>query len=192
MPMDDDCDHDRALTRAASGDDGAFATVVERLHWPLRLWLAARCPPEIDPDEIAHLAFVHAHAILDEYQPGSSPRAWLWTIARNQLRAQVTSLRRRQANQAHYLPEAVRAAQEKAVEDAPRADENEVAALRACVARLPARTQELLTAHYSDDLPLQALAERWARTVGAVKKQLCLVRKALRQCINERLAASHV
>lgn len=190
--MTDDATCDQALIAAQGGDSEAFGAVVAALHWPLRLWLAARCPPEIDPDEVAHLALVQAFAIRAEYHPGSSPRAWLWTIARNQLRAQVSTLRRRQANQAHYLPEALRAALERTVDDAPQSDEAEVAALRACVAQLPARTQDMLKAYYSDDESLPALAERWARTVGAVKKQLCLVRKALRHCIRERLVASHV
>lgn len=188
MALPDDVQLDSCLSKAAHGDAEAFGQVVEQLHWPLRLWLAARCPPEIDPDEIAHLAFVHAHGLVQDYQPGTSPRAWLWTIARNQMRAQITALRRRQAQTEQYLPEALRQALERSERDTADHDDRTVEALRACLTQLPSRYREMVDAHYRDDASLTALAERWQRTTGAVKKQLCLIRKSLRQCIEQRLA----
>lgn len=179
---------DRCLTQAMSGDDAAFGDVVAALHWPLRLWLAARCPPELDPDEVAQLAFVKAHAIIREYQPGTNPRAWIWTIARNQLRAQITDLRRKQVQTEQYLPEAVRQAIARGQDDQPQQDDGELAALQRCLDRLPVRTREVLNAFYRDDQPIEAIASVWQRSAGAVKKQLCLVRKGLRQCIEQRLA----
>lgn len=46
---------DRQLCATAGGDLSTFDDVVRTLHWPLRLWLAARCPLEIDPHENAHV-----------------------------------------------------------------------------------------------------------------------------------------
>jgi RNA polymerase sigma-70 factor (ECF subfamily) len=187
--MDDDL-LDRLITAAASGDQAAFDQVVTGLGWRLRLWLAARCPPEIDPDEVAHLTLVHAYRIAGTYAPGTQARAWIWAIARNQLRAQITALRRTQAHQAQYLPEAVRAALARQTADHPEADDAEVAALRRCLEQLPATTRSLLDGFYGDDQPLAALAAQVQRSTGAVKKQLCLVRQALRTCIERRLATA--
>lgn len=179
----DDC-----LVRARRGDAEAYGRVVEALHWPMRLWLAARCPPEIDPDEVAHLAFVHGFTIIDGYQPGSSPRAWLWTVARHQLLAQITALRRRQDQQRRYVPEAVRQALERMADDPVDADERAIEALRACLSEMPIAARAVLDGHYRDGLALAELAARLGRSAGGVKKQICLLRQALRACVERRTA----
>ena len=85
MNPKDQAQLDAAIARTRSGDADAFDAVVRACSWPLRCWLAGRCPPEIDPDEVAHLAFVAAYRCLAEYRSETNFRSWLWTIAKHQL-----------------------------------------------------------------------------------------------------------
>jgi RNA polymerase sigma-70 factor (ECF subfamily) len=42
---------------------------------------------------------------------------------------------------------------------------------------------------YDDQLPLEDMAARTGRSVGAIKKQLWLLRQKLQQCMEDKLAA---
>ncbi len=184
--MDDDA-LDRCLCLTQQGDRTAFDAVVEALHRRLRLWLAARCEPALDSDEIAHLAFVQAFRHVASYQPGTNARAWLWAIARNQmLAARTTVLRRR--HREHELPAALVFELARDVDDDEAADETELAALRRCVASLDGSQRTLLSGFYRDGHDCPGLADLVGSTAGAVRKRLCLLRRALRVCVEKRLA----
>lgn len=184
--MDDNA-LDRCLCLTQQGDRAAFDAVVEALHRRLRLWLAARCEPAVDPDEIAHLAFVQAYRHVASYRPGSSVRAWLWAIARNQLLAARTTLLRRRHRE-HELPAALAFELARDADDDAAADEMELAALRGCMERLEDGQRTLLAGFYRDGHDCPGLAAFVGSTAGAVRKRLCLLRRALRGCVEKRLA----
>jgi len=62
------------------------------------------------------------------------------------------------------------------------------AALRECMERLPARTREVLTLRYEQDLSGEGIATRLGSTVDAVHQTLSRARTALGDCIRQRLA----
>ena len=170
-----------ALTRTQQGDHDAFAEIVEALQWPLRCWLAVRCTPEVDPDEIAHVAFVEAFRCRDRYAPGTSVRAWIWGIARNKLLAELALARRRNACQlsAEVLLTQVDADTPPAVGDEAR----EVLVLRRCLTRLTSSARDILSRHYDHGQPLAEIATVLGRTVAAIKKALFVSRRRLQQCV---------
>lgn len=62
-------------------------------------------------------------------------------------------------------------------------------ALDACVEQLPPRQQELIRRFYGSNEQAGAIAASWDRSVHAVYKALKVVRKALEECVERRLAA---
>lgn len=64
-----------------------------------------------------------------------------------------------------------------------------LAALRACVERLPARSRQLVQLGYDDELGRAAIARELGMKADGVKTALRRVRDALRQCIERRLGS---
>jgi RNA polymerase sigma-70 factor (ECF subfamily) len=65
-------------------------------------------------------------------------------------------------------------------------------ALRECMDRLPARTKEILTLRYDQDLSGDSIAVRLGSTVDAVHQVLSRTRNSLADCIRRRLALHSV
>jgi len=61
-------------------------------------------------------------------------------------------------------------------------------ALRECMERLPARTREVLTLRYEQDLSGEGIATRLGSSVESVHQTLSRARTALGDCIRQRLA----
>jgi RNA polymerase sigma-70 factor (ECF subfamily) len=64
-----------------------------------------------------------------------------------------------------------------------------LAALRACLERLPARSRRLVQLGYDDGLGRDAIARELGLTADGVKTALRRVREVLRQCIERRLGS---
>jgi RNA polymerase sigma-70 factor (ECF subfamily) len=185
----DDALVEAAIRRVRTGDVEAFATIVSRFERPLRAWLATHAPPGVDVDEIAQTSFVAAYARLKEYAPGSNFAAWLFTIARYQLKTQTTQLRRIADYRSRYAPELLARELER------RSDREEIADarlgfLRECLESVDERRRRFLTWRYDESIPLSEMAERSGRSVTAVKKQLWLLRRQLQECVEAKFAAA--
>lgn len=90
----DDSGLGNAIRRVRKGNTAAFDIVDRRFERPLRAWLAVLAPPGIDVDEVAQLSLVAAFTRLSDYELGTDFAAWLFTIARFQLKTDVSRLRR--------------------------------------------------------------------------------------------------
>ncbi len=188
--MPDEASED-AIRRVLAGEVEAFSLLVDRHEWPLRAWLAGRCPPEIDETELAHRAFVRAFEVLATYRQGESFRAWLIGIARHLLLAECKKLRNRAEGDRRYGEMLLCGAQERLVEDEePDAERGslELEALTSCLDQLPDHLRELIDARYVREEPVKDLAERLGRSEGAIKKHLFVIRRQLHDCIGRRLA----
>jgi RNA polymerase sigma-70 factor, ECF subfamily len=180
------------LLRTKAGDLDAFGRIVCRYERLLRGWLAVRCPPGADADDLAQTTFLEAFRRLDEFALGTEFGAWLFTIARYQLLAESTRLRRVADYHTRYVPFALaeelarRAEADGTPEDVERLLEH----LRTCVAELPAADRRLLADRYTRNTPLAAVAARLGRTVGAVKKHLFVLRQRLHDCVARKLASA--
>src|SRR5262249_60791913 len=96
---------EEAIERVRNGMIDEYRVVVAAYHQPLRASMAGLCPPGVDSDEIAHLAFIQAYRRLEDYQAGTSFFAWLFAIARHQLFAECKRRQRQTQNQSNYLTE---------------------------------------------------------------------------------------
>lgn len=187
--MDEGREIESAIVRVRSGDPQAFEVVVQRFHRPLRAWLAARCPPELDADDLAQATLVAAFTRLDDYQLGSDFTAWIWTIARFQLRGAYTGLmRQRDARQRHWPTMAYELMAQRIEDEGP---DPRLPALQACLESMTDPVRRLLQQHYNDGTDLQTIAQQLGRTAGAVKKQLFSIRRVLHDCIRRRLEVGH-
>jgi len=176
-----------ALEQVKHGVVDEYAVVVEAYQRRLRAWLASVCPPGVEPDEIAHRAFIEAYKQLDRYEPGSSFFNWLSAFARNLLLAELKRLQRQQKNIANYLQQVVLSGCAQTAAEPVEAQEERLAALRACAELLSADSRALLRERYTLNTPLEAVARQLGKTVAAIKFQLFAIRRRLRECVRKKL-----
>ena len=73
---------------------------------------------------------------------------------------------------------------------APETDEDQVAALRACLAKLPDKSRSLVERYYFEERSAQDIAEQLQMKADTVCRALCRVREKLRVCLRKNPAAS--
>jgi RNA polymerase sigma-70 factor (ECF subfamily) len=188
-PAADDAPLEAAIRQVRGGDVQAFAAVVRRFERPLRAWLAAHAPPGVDVDEVAQTTFIAAYSRLDDYAAGTNFAAWLFTIARYQLKTETTRLRRIADYRSRYAPDLLARELDRR-SDEPTADDAQLGFLRECLEAVDDRRRRFLTWRYDEAIPLAEMAERSGRSVMAVKKQLWLLRRQLQECIEGKLATA--
>ena len=182
QPTDDRAIED-ALRRVRLGEADAFGPVVRRYERPVRSWLAVHSPPGIDADEVAQRTFVAAFTRIGDYRPGTCFSAWLFAIARSQLRTETTRLRRVADYHARYAPDLLRRELERRGGQPPDLWEARLGHLQACLDVLDEPLRRFLTWRYEEGIPLEEMASRCGRSVAAIKKQLWSLRQSLQRCI---------
>lgn len=186
----DDAQLEDAIRRTREGETAAFEGVVRRFETSLRAWLAGHVPPGIDVDEVAQRTFVAAYTRLGDYTPGTRFEAWLFTIARYQLKTELTRLRRVADYHARYAPDLLQRELERRSSEPPESFVERLEYLQACVDSLGEHLRRFITWRYNEEIPLEEMANRSGRSVAAVKKQLWLIRQKLQQCVENRLAVA--
>lgn len=180
-------DFENSIQSCQAGNSAAFEPVVRRFAIPLRAWLATLAPPGIDVDEIAQRSFIAAYNRLDEYEVGTNFSAWLFTIARFQLRTETTRLRRIADYHSRYGPDLLLQELERRDADLPEAVVERLEHLKSCLATLNDDVQRFITWRYDEEISLQEMAARSGRSVAAVKKQLWKLRRKLHDCILRKI-----
>ncbi len=186
----DDGRLENAIRRTREGETAAFEVVVRRFETSLRTWLAGHVPPGIDVDEVAQRTFVAAFSRLSDYTPGTRFEAWLFTIARYQLKTEITRLRRVADYHARYAPDLLQRELERRSNEPPELLANRLDHLRVCLEALGEHLRRFITWRYEEEIPLEEMSARSGRSVAAVKKQLWLTRQKLQQCIETRMSAA--
>jgi len=174
---------EEAIRRVQAGNVEDYRIVVVAFHQGLRTGIAALCPPGVEADEIAHLAFLHAYRRIDEYRLGTNFHGWLIAIARNLLRAEYTRCRRRATNEDRFLEHLLVERLDHALTDDDGAVEKAARFLTECLSGLKLEAQTLLTLRYRDGLQVKVIADRLKRSATAVSVQLFGLRKLLRDCV---------
>jgi len=179
--MNDDLDS--WMTRARDGDKDAFGMVVESCHHLIRAtMLRETADPEL-ADELAQESLARAWTKRDQYHPGSSPRAWLITIARSQL----MEYHRRQDRDRRHLRELVRQEllRHQPDEDSDQADR--LVALRACLAEIGEEHRRLFEMVHAEGLSSEAAAESLGIRPDACRQRLSRLQRRLRECAEKRI-----
>jgi len=177
-----------AIRSVRSGNTGAFEVVVRQCERPLRAWLAVQAPPGVDVDEVAQRSFIAAFARLRDYEPGTDFAAWLFTIARFQLKTEVSRLRRITDYHVRYAPDLLLRELERRSSEPPELQQIRLDHLQACLGQLGEHLHRFITWRYAEEIPLDEMAARSGRSVAAVKKQLWHLRHKLHECVQARMA----
>ena len=180
-------DLDAWMTRARdTGDQDAFALVVEHCHHLLRATLLRETGDPDLADELAQDAFARGWAKRDQYRPGTSPRAWLLTIARSLL----MDHHRRQDRDRRHLKELVR--QEllrhlPELEEVGPADSSRLGALRACLEQLGDDHRQLIDQVHGQGRTSEEVAGEMGIKPEACRQRLSRLQRKLRECCERRL-----
>lgn len=133
-------------------------------------------------DELADLAHDALLAGLARWPAAAPPVPWLLATARNLFRKHLRTQRRRR----EWLE--LERLDRLWIEQAGDGTGDAVAAaLRECLAALPARSREVLTMRYGDGLDRDAIAARVGLGGEGVKSLLARVRAALAACVRRRI-----
>jgi len=181
---------DDAIRSVRNGNRAAFEPIVRQFERPLRAWLATRAPPGVDVDEVAQRSFVTAYTRITDFEPGTNFSAWLFVIARFQLRTETTRLRRIADYHARYGADLLQRELDRRESEPLEQSATRLDHLQTCLGLLEEHLRCFITWRYDDEIPLEEMAVRSGRSVAAVKKQLWLLRQKLQQCIEIRTARS--
>jgi RNA polymerase sigma-70 factor, ECF subfamily len=179
---------DAQLQQVKNGDLDAFEAVVRRFEGPLRAWAIAHCPPGGDADDVAQKTFIEIFRRVGEFRPGSDFRAWLFTVARFQMRAEATRLQRLADYHQRYAPRVLCEELSRRADSRAHDAEQRLEWLKSCVQKLPESHRRILAERYDESLPLEEIARRAERSVGAIKKQLFILRAKLLECVQASAA----
>lgn len=163
------------IRQVATGDERALRALYDALGG--RVFALARTmlhSPE-DAEEVVQDTFVRVYEQAGRYRPErGSPRAWIYTIARNECRMRLRARRSRPRRADGIDPHApdARVADRRALPPAP-----DRVALRAALDGLSEADAALVVDAYLRGWSHRELADREALPVGTVKSRL---RRALR------------
>lgn len=179
-PDDDDA---QLACAAQSGDADAFAALLDR-HLPhVRTFLALKAPVPQLVDELAHDTFVFAYRHLDEFDPGTSFRAWLRAIAWNLLRAEVQRFARERVQLERFTAWQLEEWSAAAPEPSAEAEH-----LLDCVRELPEPLRQLVALKYQEERSGDEIAAHLNRSAVWVRVSLFRVRQLLRDCVGRKVA----
>ena len=124
-------------------------------------------------------------ALKKQMRPGPGMRQWLRVVAR---KLAMNELRRKRPEPMDFQKLEFAGT---APETAARASfEEELAALRKCLAELPETDRTLLASRYEHQERLEVVAGKLSQSVGYLKQRLFRLRKRLAGCVRHRLGVS--
>ena len=183
----DDFSLDEVISRVLDGETVAFERLVRRFERPVRAWLATAAPPAVDVDEVAQRTFVIAFSRLNTYEVGTDFPAWLFTLARFQLKTELTRLRRVADYHARFAPDLLQRELDRRSDEKPELQQDRLDHLATCLNSLDGRLRRYITWRYEEEIPLEEMSARAGRSVSAIKKQLWQLRRALHDCIESHM-----
>ncbi|MGC6444061.1 MAG: sigma-70 family RNA polymerase sigma factor [Rubripirellula sp.] len=189
-PLPTDSEIESAVRRTLSGETMAFEAIVRHFERPLRVWVATQAPPTIDVDDIAQRTLIAAFSQLGKYQPGTNFAAWLFTIARYQLKSELTHLHRIADYHTRFAPELLQRELDRRNDSMPELQERRLTQLQRCVASLSEQESRFVVWRYDESLPLEQIAAHSGRSVAAVKKQLWKIRRRLQECVERHMSTA--
>lgn len=152
----------------------------------LRAYIFASTRNYHDTNDIVQNTWQALARRIEAYDDRRAFRAWALGVAR----LEVAKWRQRQARSRELLsPEVMELLADTAVEEAPDLDLR-AAFLAECLTKLGGLGKRVLQLKYYRERSIRQIAERLHRNVPAVEMALVRARRAMRDCIEERVQAS--
>lgn len=178
---------DESVQRVLDGERDAFRLIVDRFLPQVRAMIVGRSLPGIDVDDVVQRSFVEAYKNLADYRLGTSLEAWILTIAKYQLMAETTRIRRVSDYHSKYVPEAL-ARQNQSLFELANDGNDRLRHLMACLGEVRESAREVLRLRYDHEHSCEEIAATLGRSAGAIRKQLCVLRQQLHACVSIKLA----
>ncbi len=176
-------DERELIERCRSGDDTAFAGLVDRYKDLVYGLIYRMVPDKSAVDDLAQDVFLKVHRGMPYFRGEARLSTWIYRIVQNAC-VQWQTDRRREA------PLQVESASDKpprefGSEDAAFGDIEVRDRLHKAIAQLPANYQLLISAHYLQGVQYDALAEALDIPLGTVKTHLYRAKRRLRELLQE-------
>ena len=164
------------VLRCQTGDEAAFAELIERYHPRLRLFLRRMLRDEHASDDVLQDVWLDVYRAMGKLRDPGALAGWLYGIARNRA---YGMLRRRGGIRTVSL-EAEDLADVLA-EPEPDAGPGEAALVNASLERLPHEQREVLLLRIIEGMSYDQIAAAVGCEVGTVRSRLHYGKRALRQ-----------
>ena len=174
------------LPRHLSGDDAAFAELVQRYRAPVFSYLVRCGVAPDDRDDLFQEIFIRIHRAAASYDPARPLHPWLFTIVANTVRNHLRRQRvRALVGSAEEAGEPVAA---HPAADRVAAGRQTMAWLERQIRKLPAARREVLILVCVEHLPLKQVAGVLGLPLGTVKTHLRRARLTLAEELARRNA----
>jgi RNA polymerase sigma-70 factor (ECF subfamily) len=178
------------VERARKGSAAAFSQIVRLYQSRVRGFIGRFVRDASAVEDLAQDTFVRAYRALANYRGESSLAVWLLGIARNLALVHLRDEGRRRAKESSVLQLALERWLQPAVEKDGEHD-RALAALEACVDRLPGHSAELVDAYYFQGRSAAEMARATGRKESALGMTLLRIREILRRCVRDRLSEAN-
>ena len=177
----DDFDERALLERCRSGDDAAFAELVDRYKDLVYGVVYRMMPSRTQIDDLAQEVFLKIHRGLPYFRGEARLSTWIYRIVQN-VCSQARSQRRPEVPLDSGGDD--RPLREPAVADGAFADLELRDRLEKAIAQLPGHYRLLIAAHYLKGVQYEALAESLNMPLGTVKTHLYRAKRQLRKLLD--------
>jgi RNA polymerase sigma-70 factor (ECF subfamily) len=161
-----------------------FLKLFTRDQLRILAWVRALVPEHAAAADVFQETSLELWRSFPSFRPDADFLPWALGVARHQVLKHWRKAKRdRLVFSEDFLNELTTEAIVLAKELAPRQ-----AALDECVEQLSHRQRDLIHRFYGENQPASAIADAWERSVHAVYKSLKVVRRALLDCVEAKLA----
>lgn len=178
------------IRRSQEGDDSAFGELVGLHQARLRGFASRHVSNSSDVFEIVQDAFLNAYRHLDRFEAGRPFYPWVRVICHNLVLNYFRSRRKVRSINLQLVDDAL--LERIGAEQAPSDDDyglNRIEALKKCLDSLAESQRELIRKRYHTGVPVKDIADRRKASPTSISMRLMRIRKRLRKCMDESLAA---
>ncbi|MEL6794284.1 MAG: RNA polymerase sigma factor [Pseudomonadota bacterium] len=169
------------LRSIAAGEKSALRVLYERHRGPLLAFLRSKCGDAELAADVAQDAMIEVWTSAAKFSGRSSPKTWVFAIARNKL---VDRLRRDSRLSVVEEPPEM-------IDDAPDpttviASAQDASRVRACLSKLSENHRSVIELAFFHELKYEEIAEVEGVPVGTIKTRIFHAKKLLMRCLGER------
>lgn len=171
----------------ADSDTEWFIEQVRREQAALRAFVRSMGVRAEAVDDVAQEALILAFEKLGGFDHAQDFGPWVRGIARRL----ISNLVRKESRREELMNQAMTEALLVQEPDGPcsaLANEDHMGALQLCLEAMPERSRQLVHWRYFEDLSPVVIADRLGRTANDVRQTFFRLRRALLECIEQRLA----
>lgn len=164
-----------------------FISLITEHQAVLRAYIISLMPGSSHTADVLQQTNLILWEKMGQFQPGTTFRAWAFTIARFET---LNHRRRLEKQGATFLSEDLTEYLAEQTKEEPQNTEKRIQALELCLRKLRSKDRKLIEHRYHSDNDLSSFAVEVGRPVGSLRVTLHRLRTSLRKCVTARLNTS--